>query len=89
MAILGETYEYTKMYPTFKAQAEQECDEFAVKEIEHQIQESREHAEHFMGIMQMAEKRFAALAKVEQRHAKAYEDMLESLNFKQAILGVK
>jgi rubrerythrin len=87
LAILGETYEYTKMYPTFKAQAEQEGNEFAAKEIENQIQESREHAEHFLGIMQKAEKRFSALAKVEERHAKAYDDLLKSLEFKEALLG--
>ena len=54
-----------------------------------QIQESKEHAEHFMEIMKKAEKRFSALAKVEERHAKAYEDMLNSLEFKQALLGGK
>jgi rubrerythrin len=77
------------MYPTFKAQAEQEGNDFAANEIEHQIQESKEHAEHFMEIMKKAEKRFSALAKVEERHAKAYEDMLNSLEFKEALLGGK
>ena len=89
LAILGETYEYTKMYPTFKAQAEQEGNNFAANEIEHQIQESKEHAEHFMEIMKKAEKRFSALAKVEERHAKAYDDLLKSLEFKEALLGGK
>jgi rubrerythrin len=89
LAIMGETYEFTKMYPTFKAQAEQEGNAFAAKEIDHQISESQEHAAQFMEIMQKAEKRFTALAKVEERHAKAYEDLLNSLEFKQALLGGK
>ena len=55
-----------------------EGDNFAAKEIENQIQESKEHAEHFMEIMKKAEKRFAALAKVEERHAKAYEDKVQA-----------
>jgi hypothetical protein len=44
-----------------------------------QIEESMEHAEQFMEVLTKAEKRFAALQKVEQRHAQAYQQVLETL----------
>ena len=78
-AIEGETYEYTQMYPQFKAIAEREGEFHAALEAEQQINESRMHAEEFTNILKEAEKRFAALAKVEQRHAAAYQQVLESL----------
>ena len=77
-AIEGETYEFTTMYPTFKEQAAQEG-HYAVKEFEDQIDESIEHAEEFKAVLAKAEKRFAALQKVEQRHAAAYTQVLEAL----------
>ena len=79
LAIEGETYEFTTMYPQFKAIAEREGQIEAAKEAEHQIEESKEHAEQFAKILALAEKRFAALAKVEQRHASAYQKMLEEV----------
>ena len=79
LAIEGETYEFTTMYPQFKAIAEREGQLEAAKEAEHQIEESKEHAEQFAKILALAEKRFAALAKVEQRHASAYQKMLEEV----------
>ena len=78
-AIEGETYEFTTMYPEFKAQAEIEGDAEAAVEANLQIEESREHAEAFAAILAKAEKRFAALAKIEQRHAKAYQQVLRTL----------
>lgn len=78
MAIEGETYEFTTMYPTFKDQAAQEG-HTAVQEFQEQIEESIEHAEEFKAVLAKAEKRFAALAKVEQRHAEAYQQVKDSL----------
>jgi rubrerythrin len=78
MAIEGETYEFTTMYPTFKEQAAQEG-HTAVQEFQEQIDESIEHAEQFKAVLAKAEKRFAALQKVEQRHAAAYKKVLEAL----------
>lgn len=72
MAIEGETYEYTEMYPSFRHMAVQEGHQAAVTEIDEQIAESREHAERFQAILAKAAKRFAALAKVEERHANQY-----------------
>ena len=77
-AIEGETYEFTTMYPTFKDQAAQEG-HTAVQEFQEQIDESIEHAEEFKAVLAKAEKRFAALQKVEQRHADAYKKVLEVL----------
>lgn len=75
-AIDGETYEFTTMYPEFvsAAQSEQEKAEF-----NEQIAESKEHAEQFKAVLAKAEKRFAALKKVEERHANAYKQVLEVL----------
>ena len=78
-AIDGETEEYTAMYPTMKAEAEAEGNAQAVAEADAQITESREHAEAFAAVLTKAEKRFAALAKIEQRHAKAYQQVLRTL----------
>ena len=77
-AIEGETYEFTTMYPTFKDQAAQEG-HTAVQEFQEQIDESIEHAEEFKAVLVKAEKRFAALAKVEQRHAQAYQQVKDTL----------
>jgi len=78
MAIDGETYEYTEMYPAFRHLAEQEGQHAAVAEMDGQIAESKEHAERFAKILALAAKRFAALAKVEQRHANHYSETLKA-----------
>lgn len=78
LAIEGETHEFTSMYPTFKEQAAQEG-HTAVQEFQEQIDESKEHAEQFRKVLALAEKRFAALAKVEERHATAYQRMLQEV----------
>jgi rubrerythrin len=77
LAIEGETHEYTEMYPSFRHLAEQEGNAAAVREFDEQIAESREHAEMFISTLAKAAKRFAALTKVEERHANRYRDTLE------------
>lgn len=72
MAIAGETYEYTEMYPQFRHLAEQEGNTKAVAEMDEQIEESKGHAQRFQATLAKAAKRFAALAKVEERHANQY-----------------
>ena len=79
-AIEGETHEYTEMYPKFRHAAIQEGHEAAVREIDGQIEESREHAEMFKAVLEKAAKRFAALAKVEEKHANHYQATLDALN---------
>lgn len=76
MAIAGETYEYTEMYPKFRHLAVQENNEAAVREFDEQIAESVEHAQRFQATLEKAAKRFAALAKVEERHANHYRATL-------------
>ena len=78
-AIEGETHEYTEMYPSFRNAAVAEGNDAAVREIDEQIAESREHAEMFKAVLEKASKRFAALAKVEERHAKNYQATLDKL----------
>ena len=78
-AIEGETYEYTEMYPKFEERAKAEQNIEAVKEFNEQGRESNLHAQQFKAVLVKAEKRFAALAKVEKRHAQAYQQVLEAL----------
>jgi rubrerythrin len=78
-AIEGETYEYTEMYPGMQAQAIVDGAVLVANEITGQIQESKEHAEQFKAVLAKAEKRFAALKKVEERHANAYKQVLGEL----------
>jgi len=86
IAIDGETYEYSEMYPGFRQTAQAEGDAAAAAEMDAQIAESKEHAANFaaalqasqalQATLQKAQKRFAALAKVEQRHAAHYQSVL-------------
>ncbi len=79
MAIEGETYEFEEMYPRFEIQARLDGASHWMAEIKDQIEESRGHAEQFQAMLVKAEKRFAALKGVEQRHADAYTKVLEKL----------
>jgi len=79
IAIEGETYEYTEMYPKFRHLAIEEGNQAAVAEYDEQIAESREHAENFKRTLEKAAKRFAALVKVEERHANHYQNALDAL----------
>ena len=83
IAIDGETYEYTEMYPGFRKTAEAEGNAVAMTEMDQQIAESREHAAQFQATLkatlEKAQKRFAALARVEERHANHYKAALAQL----------
>jgi rubrerythrin len=79
IAIDGETYEYTEMYPGFRKTAELEGQTAAVAEINEQIEESKIHAAQFTATLIKAQKRFAALTKVEERHANHYQARLNSI----------
>ncbi|WP_324779319.1 rubrerythrin family protein [Thiobacillus sedimenti] len=78
-AIEGETHEYTEMYPTFRHEAMIEGNSAVVADIDEQIAESKEHAERFKAVLDKAAKRFAALAKVEERHAKHYQAQKDAI----------
>jgi rubrerythrin len=79
IAIEGETYEYTEMYPSFRQTAEEEGQVNAVREMDEQIDESRMHARQFVTVLEKAARRFSALAKVEERHANQYRAALARL----------
>jgi rubrerythrin len=79
LAIEGETYEFTTMYPRFYSEAIADQNYEFASEAKEQIEESKEHAEQFKEVLAKAEKRFAALGKVEKRHAEAYQKVLEAL----------
>ncbi len=76
IAIDGETYEYTEMYPGFRQTAQAEGHAAAAAEMTEQIAESQVHAAQFSAMLLKAQKRFAALAKVEERHANHYKAQL-------------
>ena len=78
LAIEGETYEYTTMYPEFAAQAWQERDSGAAAEFAEQSSESKEHA----GLFRTAAKNFGLLTPIEQHHAETYGVALEALQGK-------
>lgn len=78
LAIEGETYEYTTMYPEFAAQARTDRDGDAAAEFQEQIDESQQHA----GIFRTAAKNFGLLTPIEQHHAERYGIALEALQGK-------
>jgi rubrerythrin len=79
MAIDGETYEFTQMYPQFEILAEVERANEASREFREQTQESMLHATQFKALLAKAERRFSALKRVEERHAAAYQTKLDNL----------
>lgn len=77
MAIAGERYEHTTMYPGFEAKALEEAAKDAAKEFAEQAAESREHDAIFTKTLETARKKFAALTRVEKIHADRYAAHLE------------
>ena len=75
LAIEGETYEYTTMYPGFAAQARQDRDSGAEAEFNEQSAESKEHA----GIFRRAARNFGLLTPIEHHHAERYSAALQAL----------
>jgi rubrerythrin len=80
IAIDGETYEYTEMYPGFRKTAEAEGNAAAAAEMGEQIEESKVHAAQFRATLEKAQQRFAALARVEERHAAHYQAQLDKIS---------
>jgi len=70
------------MYPGFRKTAEAEGQAAAVAEMDEQIAESREHAAAIRATLEKAQKRFSALAKVEERHANYYKAQLAKVTAK-------
>jgi rubrerythrin len=68
------------MYPGFRQTAEAEGNAAAVAEMDAQISESQAHAAQFRTTLEKAQKRFAALAKVEERHARHYQAQLNKIS---------
>ena len=82
LAIAGETYEYTKMYPEFAEAAKKDRDGDAVAEFEEQKAESKEHAQ----IFRKAAHNFGLLTQIEEHHARQYTDALSTLEAAQSRL---
>jgi rubrerythrin len=61
IAIEGETYEYTEMYPKFRNLALSEGKHEEVAELDRQIEASKQHATDFKRILEVAAQRCAYL----------------------------
>jgi len=77
IAIEGERYEHTTMYPSFEKSALEEASAEAAREFAEQAAESREHDALFTRTLAKASKKFAALAKIEKVHADRYQAYLD------------
>jgi rubrerythrin len=77
MAIAGERYEHTVMYPDFEAVAVKENQPAAIEEFRQQAQESQEHEAMFKATLENARKRFEGLKQVEKMHADHYQRLLD------------
>ena len=78
LAIEGETYEYTTMYPEFATQARQDRDAAAEAEFAEQTVESKEHA----ALFRQAARNFGLLTPIEHHHADRYTIALQTLQGK-------
>ncbi len=80
IAVAGEKYEYTEMYPSYARTAREEgVDEKLIKEFEEGIEECKEHSETFQKTLEKMGKIFEGLAKVEKEHHDNYQRTLDSL----------
>lgn len=79
IAIEGETFEYTEMYPNYAKTALEEGNQHAVKEFLEQIEESKEHSKTFEEKLVKISKVFKGLETVEKQHAQGYIDALNKL----------
>lgn len=77
MAIEGERYEHTVMYPEFERKAAEENELGAIAEFRDQAQESKEHEDNFKKTLDLAKRKFAALKVVEKIHADNYQRVLD------------
>jgi rubrerythrin len=77
MAIEGERYEHTTMYPGFEKEALKEAAGDAAKEFAEQAAESKTHELTFTRALDLARKKFSALAKIEKIHADRYQSYLD------------
>ncbi|MFN7678572.1 MAG: rubrerythrin family protein [Cyanobacteriota bacterium] len=75
LAIEGETYEYTTMYPEFASQARADRDGEAAAEFTAQGEEAKEHA----AVFRRAASTFGFLTPIERYHAERYGVALGAL----------
>lgn len=77
IAIEGERYEHTIMYPGYEQTAREENDLAAEAKFQEQGAESKEHEDQFKQTLELARKKFAALKLVEKKHADHYQSILD------------
>lgn len=78
LAVEGERFEYTEMYPSYAKTAEEEgAADWMIDEFKEGIEECKEHSEMFQKRLKKLQKIFAGLAKVEKEHHDNYQKALE------------
>jgi rubrerythrin len=79
MAVAGEKFEYTEMYPSYAKTAKEEgAEKWLIEEFEEGIKECQEHSEIFQKSLEKLGKIFEGLAKVEKEHHDNYQRTLDS-----------
>lgn len=77
LAVEGEKFEYTEMYPQYAKTAKEEgAEDWMIKEFEEGEQECKEHAEIFQKRLNKLERVFSGLARVEKEHHDNYQQAL-------------
>ena len=80
IAIEAETYEYSEMYPGFYRAAVKEGNASAQREHHARMQEPREHVNLFLATLDLAAKRFTAMARIKEKHAEQYRRALSNVD---------
>jgi rubrerythrin len=83
LAIDGERYEYTEMYPDFSRTAKKEgMENWMIEEFKEGAVECKEHFEKFLQRLAKISKVFEGLAKVEKGHHDSYQNALGKIKVK-------
>jgi rubrerythrin len=81
LAVAGEKFEYTEMYPQYAKTAKEEgASDWMIKEFEEGAEECKEHSETFQQKLQKLNKVFEGLAKVEKEHHDNYQNTLSDFS---------
>jgi len=79
LAMEGEKFEYTEMYPQYAKTAKEEgAEDWMVKEFEEGVEECKEHSEIFQKKLEKLSKVFDGLTRVEKEHHDNYVKALEN-----------
>lgn len=79
VAVEGEKFEYSEMYPNYARIAQEEgAESWLIKEFEEGVEECKEHSHNFKKRLEKIGKIFEGLAKVEKEHHDNYKQAMKS-----------